>query len=461
MSMKICGRSGAAGTAQVGVRQGCPLSPTLFGLFFDDLYSQLQSQCPSAGIDCRGARIPGLFYADDVALLSASASGLQQLLDSMQSFCVANGLTISIPKTEVVVFGGGHFPCTWKVAGQDLKRSRSFTYLGMLFHEDGHIRHAIHARFNRACAAVGSIFSRYSNLQCANSVQLLIRLQNAILQPCASYGCEVWAPAAASVVPLQTLQRLQHSFLRRACRVKKGVPIQIIFEELSVTRWHDFWWRRVVSFWNAIVGSDPASICSIVLQDAVALAQAGCKFGWAAQVFGCFERHGKARPLVRGAPIKVQLMELVQSFGLQRQSDLDSLPLDPRSCSGPGVKLCTYRRWFSRPVHQACPSYWDVPMGTAKLQRILRFRMGAHLLPIEQGRHLRLPRHSRICRLCHTGALGDERHMLLECSALSDLRAEFSTLVSACSGVMARLMWSKDQLLLSRYIIRCLDRMSC
>ena len=87
----------------------------------------------------------------------------------------------------------------------------------------------------------------------------------------------------------------------------KGVPIHIIFKELSVARWHDFWWRRVVSFWIAIVGSDSASICSIVLQDAIALAQAGCKFGWAAQVFGCFERHGKAYkagPLVKGAPIR-------------------------------------------------------------------------------------------------------------------------------------------------------------
>ena len=74
-------------------------------------------------------------------------------------------------------------------------------------------------------------------------------------------------------------------------------------------------------------------------------------------------------------------------------------------------------------------------MSTAKLQRILRFRMGSHLLPIEQGRHLRLPRHRRVCRLCHTGALGDERHMPLECPALADLSA--SPLVAECSGVMA------------------------
>ena len=60
-------------------------------------------------------------------------------------------------------------------------------------------------------------------------------------------------------------------------------------------------------------------------------------------------------------------------------------------------------RWFSRPADQICPVYWEVPMSTAKLQMILRFRMGSHLLPIEQGRHLRLPRHRRVCRLCYAG----------------------------------------------------------
>ena len=56
--------------------------------------------------------------------------------------------------------------------------------------------------------------------------------------------------------------------------------------------------------------------------------------------------------------------------------------------------------------------------------------------------------------------LGDERHVLLECPALADLRAESSPLVAECSGVMARLVWARDQPMVSRYIIACLDRMS-
>ena len=73
----------------------------------------------------------------------------------------------------------------------------------------------------------------------------------------------------------------------------------------------------------------------------------------------------------------------------------------------------------------------------------------SHLLPIEQGCHLCLPRHRRVCRHCHTGALGDERHMLLECPALADIRDEFSPLIAQCSGVMARLVWARNQPMVS------------
>ena len=73
-------------------------------------------------------------------------------------------------------------------------------------------------------------------------------------------------------------------------------------------------------------------------------------------------------------------------------------------------------------------------MGNAKLNRILGFRMGSHHLPVEEGRHFNLPWASRVCNLCNTDALGDERHMLLECPALADLRLQ---LLHSCCRVPA------------------------
>ena len=119
-------------------------------------------------------------------------------------------------------------------------RSKSFIYLGMLFHEDRHIKHAVQHRLARGYVSQKSIFSRYTGLGCANSVQLLLPLQQAILQPCAFYTCEVWAPASACIGPFRDLQQLQRTFLCRACRVKKSIFMDIIFQELQQMRWHDF-----------------------------------------------------------------------------------------------------------------------------------------------------------------------------------------------------------------------------
>ena len=56
----------------------------------------------------------GIMGAVFDTLLSPSTRGQQQLLNKMQSFCLANELT-SVPKTKVVVFDGGHLQCQWHV----------------------------------------------------------------------------------------------------------------------------------------------------------------------------------------------------------------------------------------------------------------------------------------------------------------------------------------------------------
>ena len=286
--------------------------------------------------------------------------------------------------------------------------------------DEGQIQHLL----ARGYASQGSIFSRYTGLGCANFVQLL--LQQAILQPCAAYACEVWAPATACIGPFKELEQLQRTFLGRACRVKASIPVDIIFQELQQMRWHDFWWRRVTSFWSALVEADAGSLHSMILHDAIQLALAGCKFSWAAQVFKCFSALGEPLPLVADALIALDINLLQEPFLRDRLASFDSLPQDPRSAPLAAVKLCTHHRWFGRPQNATCPSYWESPMGNAESHQILRVQMGSNHLPTEEGRHLRRPRARRVCKMCNTKALSDERHMLLEWPALAGLRLLFS-----------------------------------
>ena len=112
------------------------------------------------------------------------------------------------------------------------------------------------------------------------------------------------------------------------------------------------------------------------------------------------------------------------STGCSSRPPFDSMPLNPWSCFGPGIKLCAHCRWFSRPADQVCPESRDDILRTAKLQMVLRIYIGSDLLLIDQGRHIRLARHRRVCRLCRIKALGNERHMLLERYVLEKLKGE-------------------------------------
>ena len=49
-------------------------------------------------------------------------------------------------------------------------------------------------------------------------------------------------------------------------------------------------------------------------------------------------------------------------------------------------------------------------------QRVLKFRLSNHRLPIQQRRYLGIPRDERICTVCDSGEVGDEFHYLLNCS---------------------------------------------
>ncbi len=105
--------SGCIGDNQMpvsGVKQGCPLSSTLSGVFIDALEGWLSHRSAAAGVsiacESGGTRLllSGLIYADDLALVANSPSHLQTLINALSDFCASAGLEISATKTQVMQF---------------------------------------------------------------------------------------------------------------------------------------------------------------------------------------------------------------------------------------------------------------------------------------------------------------------------------------------------------------------
>ena len=87
-----------------GVQQGSPLTPSLFGIFVDALEPLMQGNTGCNVPELGGHPVPLLLYADDLVLISRSASGLQRRLNTLHQFSAYRRLQVSIKKTEVLVF---------------------------------------------------------------------------------------------------------------------------------------------------------------------------------------------------------------------------------------------------------------------------------------------------------------------------------------------------------------------
>ncbi len=76
------------------------------------------------------------------------------------------------------------------------------------------------------------------------------------------------------------------------------------------------------------------------------------------------------------------------------------LHISPRGAPSKGAKLCTYLRWFARPDRISTEPYYELPLPVTKVRSIFHFRVGAHSLPVEQGR-IEMPKVPRHCAGAH------------------------------------------------------------
>ena len=129
------------------------------------------------------AVISALQYADDAALPSLTADGLERSLDVMSETYLRADLIINTMKTEILSASSPDAP-TFSISGNQLKNSENFTYLGSNLSFSGDFTNEIQRRINLALSA----FGRLSKLLFGNQ-NLTIHTKIAVYNTVVLNGC--------------------------------------------------------------------------------------------------------------------------------------------------------------------------------------------------------------------------------------------------------------------------------
>ena len=407
----------------MGVKQGCPLSPTLFGLYVDGLEKHLLNMTDIDAPTLMGVMVPLLLYADDLILMSESAAGLQKQLDALASFCEERQLTVNLSKTKVVVFEHRQSDVPdFVLNGAVVERVESYKYLGFVVHASKAMtfgtsflvaaaRKAMFA-MRRRCALFGI---RDPAMQC--------KLFDTLVLPILSYACEIWAVNPNVGEAAEVLHR---SFLKHLLGVRTCTANEIVLAEFGRFPLQVHFWQQILRYHHRVVALDNSRLVKIAMVDGCTLSSSqsvttATNKGWQHYVGSFLKRHSQ---------------QLFHSFDIAAVIDREQQWVTFKYFHDDShSSLLLYRTL--QPEYQYAHYLSEVKCFSNR-RLLSRFRSGCHGLRVDTGRwenNVHLDRKDRLCLVCSSAQqVEDEHHFLFDCPAYSSIRASHANLFQcACS----------------------------
>ena len=184
-------------SSYTGVGQGENLSPLLFVLFINDMESfLLDSGLNVLHLDDNVydnlVKVLLMLYADDTAIFSNDAQGLQKGLYCLNLYCNIWKLSVNVEKTNIVIFGKSKWKGKqiFKNDGNIITVEDSFKYLGVILNYNGSfVKHKKHV-IDQSQKAMFSLLRRSRQLDLP--IYLQLELFDSLIMPILLYGCEIW-----------------------------------------------------------------------------------------------------------------------------------------------------------------------------------------------------------------------------------------------------------------------------
>lgn len=431
----VDGKSTGFFTIEVGVRQGCILSPILFDLFINGLAEVIKRI--GKGVFYGNVRISILMFADDIVLIADNKKDLQLLMDLTYAYSRRWRFNFNFAKSAVVVFENGRDPrpifygdckseCRcgkhWKLGDTLIVETDVYKYLGVeldtkLTFKQFKERIADKARKNRA--RVWNMGMSKGDL----SVPACINLWEALVRCNLEYGAEVWGAGTWEEAEL-----VAREMGRRILRCSSKTTTAAVLGELG---WWELSTRRdllQLKYW-----------LSILLMEETRLVK---------QVYN----HSKAEFLRNGQGNWVKIIyQLVCKYDLEPIWDSEEdFRVGQENKTDKEIRQ-VWGQIIANSIHQKAEEKWRklVQVEKDKLRTYRTFktklelepyllseqnklgrylltslRSGTNKLRIETGRWKKPKedKEDRVCMTCMDGAVEDEKHFLLHCVAYEALR---------------------------------------